>query len=447
MLRTIVYITKKRLRFVQFNLSADACKKVKEKSIALKDEQADLHALKDIMQKERFPRTNLISCIFRHQVGVRFFLFPSHDTKEISQMVGYEAAELLPLKPEEMITRYLVLNKRPTGYADTLVAVTHKEEVTKLIGKLKKAGIEIDVLNLSTLAIFNCIQKIVLEKNKSILKGNILITYFEDNAIEIIILKKGKLAFSRGFLINESKSFNKVLISEIRHSMELFFNDLSEKKFEKIIVAGRRADLSAIACLLKERFDLPILIEKDIDIAYGLAVSGVGQMNLLSNEFISRQMRSKLKQKLVISTGLLILNLAIFGAIFWVTLNNKKAYLEKLEQRLSRLKPQAQSIQNKIEKLQMLQRQLSSQILVLDAITDLANVTSSTCTLNMLSINEEDVLVVRGQMKSLQEVLDFVIEIEKSPYFKNSHLNYSSRRKVKGREILDFEIQAELNKE
>ena len=64
----------------------------------------------------------------------------------------------------------------------------------------------------------------------------------------------------------------------------------------------------------------------------------------------------------------------------------------------------------------------------------------------MLSINEQGVLVVRGQAKSLGEVLDFVGSLEKSPYFKNSHLNFSSRRKLKNEEIIDFEIQADLDK-
>ncbi|MFH1094011.1 MAG: PilN domain-containing protein [Candidatus Omnitrophota bacterium] len=447
MLKTAVYLTKQKLRIAKFSITGDGFKKVLDISFGFKNGTLDEAKIKEVIQKNGILKTQLISCLFRHQAGVRFFSFPSHDYQEISRMVGYEAAELLPLKPEETTTRYLVLEKIESGYSDTLVVVTHKAEVLKLIEGYKKFGLEIDALNLSSLAIVNSLRYLMLGSKNPILKSSFMIVYFEDETVEIIIAKNGVLTFSRGFLLGVEKNFSQVLISEIRHSIELFFNNTKQRKLSKIIIGGSRPDLEQIADVLKSSFDIPFSVEKKIDIASGMVFAQRQEINLLSDEFLLKRMRKKLKKKFFISSILIVVNILLVAVMFWMMLSNKEAYLKELEQKLSQLKPQAQVLQNKAQKLQMVQTQLTSQLLILDAITDLINVTQATSTLNMLSINEEGVLVVRGQAKSLGEVLDFVGSIEKSPYFKNSHLNFSSRRKIKDEELIDFEVQANLNKD
>ncbi|MCP4650744.1 MAG: hypothetical protein GY853_11790 [PVC group bacterium] len=447
MLKTVIYITKQKLRLAQYNVTKESCKLLKDKSILLKGGDFDLAEVKTIIQKEGLAKGVCLSCLLRHEVGVRFYAFPSRQEQEIARMVDYEAAELLPLKPEETITRYLILNTRQDGYSDTMVMVTHKDEVLKRISKFQATGLEINMLSLSSLAIFTCVQKMILHKRKDALKGNLLVVYCEDGAVEVSIIKNKKLIFNRGFIIEDANNFSKSLISEIRHSIGLFSGDIEKEGFERIILSGRNVDLDEVKKILQDKFDVPLFIEDKIDIAYGLVLGGRSQVNLLSNEFISARVMQKLKDKFLAALLLLILNIALLGGIFIIRLHNKEAYLNNLKEKLVKLKPQAEELQNKLAKIEMVKMQLNSQILILNAIADIVKVTSSACTLNTLSINEFGVLVIRGQTQNLQEVLDFVVELEKSPYFKESHLNYSSRRKVKDKEILDFEINANLLKE
>lgn len=447
MLKTVTYLTQKKLRLAKFNITDKGCSLILDKSIPLVNSFVDTTKLKEVFQKEGLYKTKVTCCIFRHEVGVRFFNFPSHDRKEIARMVDYEATELLPLKPEETTTRYLILNSQKNGYSDVLVVVTHRMEVAKLIQKFQDSAVEIDTLSLSSLAILNCVRYSNTTKENSILEKNFLVVYLEDGIVEIIIAKKGIMVFSRGFLISDAKNFYQVLIGEIRHSMEAFFNSTKESKLERIIVGGADSTSKEIEEMFKKHFDIPITVEKNVDIAYGLALSDDRELNLLSDEFIEKRTAKRLKRKLLISSLLVVANIFLVAAIFLVSLNNKQAYLKALEKELNRLKPEAQATQNKIQKLRMIQTQLTSQLLILDAITDLINVTSDGTTLNMLSLNEEGVMVVRGQTKTLGDVLDFVSAIEKSPYFMKSHLNYSSRRKTKNEELIDFEIQANLETE
>lgn len=447
MVKNTVYLTRHKLRLSQFNITANKCRCLKDKSIALgKDGVIDPAALKGIIENSKLSSADLISCLFRYQAALRFFSFPSRDKQEISRMVNYEAPELLPLKPDETITRHLVLNTSPDGYSDTLVVATQKSEVSGLFEKLKTAGLEIASLNLSSLGIYRCIKNSMQAEKKSAAKTNFMVVYAEDELLEVIIISSGQLVFSRGFMTDTEGLFS-LLTNEVQRSLDLFFDKSKQTTLDKIIICGRDTDLGKIAESLKDKFEFPLQINRNIDLAYGLAMADKTTVNLLSDEFITTKIWMRLKKKLLVLVSLIVLNIIFLAAVFFVVLNSKKEYLNNIEKELSRLRPQAGLIQNKLSKIKMITMQRNSQILILEAISDLVKVTPFGCTLNMLSINEEGILIVRGQARDLEEVFGFVVELEKSPYFKNSHLNYSSRRKIKAKEILDFEIQAQLNKE
>ncbi|MDD5745709.1 MAG: hypothetical protein PHO30_00450 [Candidatus Omnitrophica bacterium] len=447
MVKTVVYSTKQKIRWVEYTLKGRSCLISKEAVVPVPQPLFDVNTVKTALREKGVVLGAVLSCFFRYEVSVRFFSFPSHDLPEIARMVNYEAADLLPIKPEETITRFVVLDSRANGYADTFVVVAHKEEVMKQVERLREIGLNLEAVYLSSLALFHCL-RFVDDPDKSCLSGrNVIVAYYEDSVVEILIISDGKLVLSRGFLVDQQKNLPQVLSSEIRHSIESFLHMSREKAVQELILGGWNTDLSPVAAMLKEYFDIPVRIEPRLDIACGLAVSGEQQVNLLSDEFLAKKVFKRIKRKLILTTALLLVNVVIAGAIFMVSLHNKKTYLAMLEERFRRLKPEADMIMAKLQKLQMVKQQVSAQILILDAVTDLVNLTSSSCVLNMLSINENGSMVVRGQTDNLQDVLDFVSKIEKSTFFRNGRLNYSSRRKIKDNELLDFEIQAELNRE
>jgi len=446
LIKTVVYLINGKLHLAQFCINNQSCKLIKSEYKSIDEDKFNSIALKNFIQKQGFAKNSVVSCFFRFQVGLRFYKFPSSDTSEIARMVDYEASEILPLKPEELVRRYLLLRKKDDGYTETLVVVTHKQEVLGLVQKLESIGLAVNVLNLSSFALFRCLQVLFSGKRRALFAGNLMLIYFEDNIVEIIIVQNGRLVFSRGFVLDESKKFSEVLVSEIHYSIDSFLGKAKEKELTKIIVSGYDVDLDVVANILKDEFDFSLTIEKRVSLMYGLALADGSQVNLLPDEFIARGLVGKLKKKLLVFLFLVILIVVFLGAIFFVKLNYKNIYLSELKQRMQELKPAAQAVRNKLLKVQMLKSQVNSQFMILDSITDLVKAIPDGCTLSTLSINEQGVLVIRGQAKDLQQVLDFVVTLNKSQYFKNSHLNYSSRRKVREEETLDFEIQSGLNK-
>ncbi len=442
----IFYFTNRCLKLVQYKVSGSSTEKIKEKTLPYGEDTFNPQAIRTLFQKEGFFKSRVVGCLFRHQVVARFFVFPSQDPDEVARMVRYEASDLLPLKAENMITRYLILNQRGGGYSDTLVIVSHKEEINKIVKFFNAAGLRIDAINLSTMGLLECMREVFFKRRQAGIKSNIMLVHFENEIVEIIAARDGHLSLSRGFVVDRSRNITQVLLSEIRHSMELFFDQTKTKHMDRIVLSGHREDLPDLARMLEEHFEIPLSVEDRIDITKGLANKNVERVNLLSDEFMLNKLDQKLKKNFLIFSALFLINVFLLSAVFFVGLNNKRRYLKRLKVRLIRLKPEAEAVQQKLEKLKVFQNQLSARVLILDAITDLVKNVSPSCTLSMFSINEQGVLVVRGESKGLQDVLDFVLELDKSPYFKNAHLNYSSRRKLQDRQVLDFEIQADLNR-
>ena len=66
MLKTTVYLTKKKLRITQFNISKESFKVLKDKSIPLSESGFDSNQLKIILQRENLAKINLTAVLFRH---------------------------------------------------------------------------------------------------------------------------------------------------------------------------------------------------------------------------------------------------------------------------------------------------------------------------------------------------------------------------------------------
>jgi len=350
LLKTIIYFTNKKIRIAQFNQIKQSLKLVKDSSIALGNQENISATIKDFILKQKIGKTNIIGCLFRHQVSVRFFSFPSHENSEIGKMVQYEAAELLPLKPEEIIVRYHLLKKRSNGYSDVLVVVTHKEEVTKLLDKIKDSATDIESLSLSSMGLIRCLEN---SSDKENVNAPILLVYIEDGIVEIIITRNKIIEFSRGFLNEDINKLPKILISEVRHSLELFFKNSNDNKLEKFILGSPKADLKDISEILNKSFDIEVQ-EVKMDIAFGIANLDNSGINLLSNEFVLKKNQQFLKKNILIGFILLSVTILLLSGIFMVDISHKQQYLAKLNKEITMRKPQAEAVQNKLKKLEMI---------------------------------------------------------------------------------------------
>ncbi len=439
MIKTIIYLIAHHIRIAQFDVSRESCRLIEDRSIDLQDPET----AREEMEKSGTPVTGAQSCLFRFQVGLRFFVLPTQEEGELKRMTEYEAAEILPLRPEEIVSRYKVLEKRLDGYTEVAVVVAHRDEVSRHLEILQGLGIEVESLNLSSLALFRAVQKFILEKDPELSQVPVMLVYCEEEVMEIIIVSDGKLRFSRGLGIDKKQNFSQILISEVRHSLELFSEDRRESP-QKILVAGNRSDLQKVNTVLESTFSLPVSAVADIDLATGLALEEDGAVNLLNEDFISARRGQSLKRKLALATGLLLLNTLLVLALFFTSGIQKQGYLRRLEESIQQGAPAARELMEKLSRVQMARDQQMSQMLILEALNDLVRIAPADCTLASLSVKEDGTLIIRGQAASLQNVLDFVRELNKSRFFRNAYLNYSNRRKQAKREKVDFEIQSGL---
>jgi Tfp pilus assembly protein PilN len=64
--------------------------------------------------------------------------------------------------------------------------------------------------------------------------------------------------------------------------------------------------------------------------------------------------------------------------------------------------------------------------------------------INMLGLDEKDAITLRGQAFQLSDVFKFVTSLEKAGVFKDIQTKYTRKRKLKDREITDFELSFQL---
>ena len=71
---------------------------------------------------------------------------------------------------------------------------------------------------------------------------------------------------------------------------------------------------------------------------------------------------------------------------------------------------------------------------------ELGKIVPSEIVMNYISIENNDTVILRGQGLKLSDVFKFVTTLENSKYFQDVSTKYTRTKKVKERDLTDFEI-------
>ncbi|MCM8812614.1 MAG: hypothetical protein NC924_01595 [Candidatus Omnitrophica bacterium] len=434
-----IYRTSTKLRVCRFQAVKDTLHLLKEHVIPAPEDAVQLAAL---LRAEGFAGEPLIVGLARQNTTARFFRFPTQQAREIDKMVRYEAQAMLPLKPEEIVVRYQLLRKRPDGYSEVFAVVAQREDVLTAVRVIEEAGARVDGLALSTLALNAAVQE-QLRPGKARpgwAAETFALAYVEDGGAEFCVYHQDALAFSRATSLSGAAA----LCAELRRSLELFAQEHADKSVGCVVVAGAPEAADAVEALQRE-LSLPVIRDPALDIARGLAAPIAESVDFLDDRRIAARRQRRLRRLWGIAAALALVNAALLVLVFLLTENRRQQEIAALERRVAAAKPQAQEIQRKLQKIELVAGQRRAQVLTLEALTDIVRLSPAACTLNLLTLDESGVLVARGQAERLEDVFAFVDALDKSDFFRDSHLNFSSRRKLRDRELLDFEIQARLD--
>ncbi|MCX5716136.1 MAG: pilus assembly protein PilM [Candidatus Omnitrophica bacterium] len=405
--------------------------------------------------------TPLTICVPRHLVTVRTLRFPSVDDPELKNMADLQAGKQLPYPQEELVWDYKVIEKRPDGYSDIFLAIAHRNVVDRYIDVLKKTGMDIERIALSSEAVSGWSLAV------SGLAGTRAVLDVDASYIDVVVIRGEKMEFSRSFPLKQDFA---EMAEEIRKTFVSYQKENS-REISSVVLTGieekalaLRSALAGVLPPMNTDFIHPLKIlsedyreslpdysdtARDISIAPVLGIAyGLPQvtMDFLPAQ-IKRDNRRRARKKIFIRAALLILaiKLVVAAIIFRGAINEKEMF-QTLNLKIKETEPKVAKLKEISQDLAIIKAYLDTEGSAVDVMREVYRIVPQGVSIAVLDFELDKSLALRGGAADLNSVFKFTSDLEKSGHFKNCQIKYAQKRTVKTRELVDFEITCALSR-
>ncbi len=440
-------------------------------------EEEVVEVLRRIIEEGQIKISTLITSIPRYMAVARLVNLPSNDERELGEMVRFEAARQMPFALSQMELDFQIMPTQGGGSKVLIVAV-QKRDIQNHLSLLDQLGLSVDAIQLSSLAIFNCL------KHNGDIEGEKVtaLVYLGARTMEIDVFRDGNLHFSQcvmGGMSGYSKALQEELgvsaveaeqlseevgvpetggsekekkmagafevwlshiLSQVRRSLRTYRAQPDGAEVDELMLAGGGANLKNLDSILQERlgsnvrlidplrkvrfkssrFNLPELAPQ-LSLAVGLAlrgkVSGGVEINLLPESVT--ELEVKKKRRRVHSVCIVLAGLVILGAVagFIATFNAKFKELRVLDGRIRVSEPLEEEFERKKERLEILTSYADKSRSCLEILRALSIVSPPGLYLTRLSFQRNRSVDLTGRADSESDVYRFHSGLQKCGYF------------------------------
>lgn len=171
-----------------------------------------VQALKRLWQKGKFAGKKVILGIANPKVFIRQVELPYMEDSALRNAINFQAQEYVPFPPEELILDYHVLNEfegeDKQRMLEVLLVAAHKEMVNTFCQAVEKAGLYVETVYLSSLALVHSMFEPVADSNNMLVTGNeenmdmsTVIVKIGADVTSIVVVEKGFARFARTMTI------------------------------------------------------------------------------------------------------------------------------------------------------------------------------------------------------------------------------------------------------
>src|SRR3989338_5166984 len=174
-------------------------------------------ALVKIFKDLKLDPRGVIACIPRHLVTVRILEFPSTNPKDIRDMVSLQVGKQTPYSRDEIIFTYKTIGANAAGHTREMLVIARRNLVNARVEVLQKAGIEVEQVTMSSEGLVHWFHLAYWEETspgKSKVYDDVklddqavICVDIDSNYSDFIVLRKGKLVYTRNFLIGVNHLF------------------------------------------------------------------------------------------------------------------------------------------------------------------------------------------------------------------------------------------------
>ena len=419
--------------------------------------------LSGLLRELKLKPSPLVVSIPRNFVTVRNLHLPSQDKNEILQMLQLHMGRIVPYRKEEIVFGYSLLGFDEMKYAKLILAIVHNSVLKRLLNILQAADLYIDRINLSSYGVWEWVNS--SQRSEIGPEDIYLILDIDTTFTDLIVASRDHLLYTRSITMDTKNGFqeNQItkLIGEVRQSLVVFHNENNQitKNYSKIFLSGAYliCDLERV---IKKEFDAPIkcvappysleeLKSKQRVIPDNVSLSSSAELILedtdkrisftLPEIQIRRNLRDRTRE-LTVLAALIIYFFSILLALFWGKFYNQQAYLNRLIEENKLIEADMGELLSEYKTLNLVKNFLYHRKIPLAFIYELQKTIPRQIAVTYLNIDPSGMVTLRGQGVELSDVFKFISTLEASEFFQDVTTKNTRKKKLKDKEITDFEI-------
>ena len=433
----------------------------------LSDEQIT-QTVSSMLQELKLKARQVTMCLPRNLVTVRNLHLPSQKPAEIAQMIDLNIVRMVPYRKEEVVSSYRLLGVDDIGYSKVMLAIVHRELVKRYVNLLEAAGLSVERISLSSHAAWRAL----MTHQASAVGVEELVLLLEIDAAftDCLLCSRDQLYFSRNLAIEAEQLTEEAglrrLLSEVNQSLEIFQNEEMNRRPVKVFVSGSEAAAPMVERVVGENLKVPVVrvagpIPRPQPGSPGApAIPAVCSMSAPAQLRISEprhelgfvlpeiQIRQFLKEKmreLVLTGSLTIFLVVVVAGFFLSRLYHQQAYLWQLQHRNAAIKHEIGDLMAQSRRVEFVKSYLRARELPLRYLAELQQVLPTEVVIDFLSVDEQQRALLRGQAMQLSDVFKLITALENSRYLEQVDAKYTRRKKVRDKEVTEFELTLKVH--
>jgi Tfp pilus assembly PilM family ATPase len=419
--------------------------------------------LKDLKVKK--PQSIIVS-FSRNAVTLRNLRIPSINPSEIEDMIKLHVGRQVPYAKEEIVSGYRISGKDSMGYAKVMLAIVHRESIRKVFRILEKAGLYTDRVELSSDGILSWLSKSVKPADLKSAEAFIVLD-IDATFTDFIVSTSENILFSRVITLgaeqlSDDSKWPK-FIGEMKQTIVISQGEEVIQKPTRIYLSGMGTNLKTLSTTIEMELNLPCVtllplanlpVAKDLvkspqdpfaNVSFS-ALLGLGldtfkkRINFVLPEAqIRKVLRERSRELIFLGAGIMYFILVICG-IYGEKVHNQQAYLDLLSDRYKAIASDAEALNIKVERMNRIKTKLDTKAAVLNYIYEVSKLLPPQFVQINISFVKDEQVTLRGRAPEMSDVFKFVTTLENSKYFKDVQTRYTTRKKMKDKDVNEFEI-------
>lgn len=442
-------------------------KAVAAMSFANMPEDAASACIADFLREQKIKKPeNLIVSFTRNAVTLRNLRIPSANPSEIDDMIKLHVGRQVPYAKEEIVNGHRIIGKDTMGYSKVMLAIVHRESIRKIFRILEKAGLYTDRMELGSDGVLAWLGK----ASKSVdPKSNdaFIILDVDAHFTDFIVSTHENILFSRVIaqgtesLADETK-WPKFL-GEMKQTLVISQGEEVLQKPTKFYLTGCGAALRKLASTIEIEFNLPVdvvdpfsnmplakdVVKKPAEVLTQVSFSpllGLGldtarrKINFVLPEAqIRKNLRERSRDTIFFGSCLMYLVLIACG-VYMEKMHNRQAYLDLIHGRFESISKVSEDLNEKVERIKMIHSKLNTKSLAINYLWEISKLLPPEIVITSITFQNERQLDIKGRTAEMSDVFKFITTLENSTFFNDIQTRYTSRKKLKGVDVNEFEL-------